>query len=170
MICSGNIGEHGIAVMSEREGISFETPVVSDVAPLNGLAAAVLSGCRDVHVMRDPTRGGAAAVLNEIAAASGVTIAIRERELPVEPAVAAACDMLGIDVLTAANEGKLIVICGGEAEEEALRALRGHARGRNSAVIGTVREHGGIDVVMETEVGGERVVEMPYGEDLPRIC
>jgi hydrogenase expression/formation protein HypE len=183
VIASGRLGEHGVAIMSEREGISFETPVVSDVAPLNGLVGAVLStgaassppqGGPDlraeIHVMRDPTRGGVASALNEIAEASGVTITLSERDLPVSPEVAAACDMLGLDVLSVANEGKVLVICPEPSAARVLEAARAHPLGREATVIGSVGETRGAGVVLKTAVGGERIVEMPYGEMLPRIC
>lgn len=170
VIASGRLGEHGVAVMSEREGIRFETPVVSDVAPLNGLVAAVLSTGAEIHVMRDPTRGGVASALNEIADASGVTISLSERDLPVSPPVAAACDMLGLDVLSVANEGKVLVICPEAGASAVLEACLAHPLGRDAAVVGTAGETRGVGVVLETAVGGERIVEMPYGEMLPRIC
>ena len=170
VIVSGGLGEHGIAVMSEREGISFETPVISDVAPLWGLVDAVLSTGADIHVMRDPTRGGAAASLNEIAGASGVTIALNEESLPVSAEVSAACDMLGLDVLSVANEGKVLVICPEAEADRVLSACRRHPLGDRACLIGSVGESRGVDLILETAFGGERVVEMPYGESLPRIC
>jgi len=170
VIASGRLGEHGVAVVSEREGISFETPVVSDAAPLNSLVDAILSTGAEIHAMRDPTRGGVASALNEIADASSVTITLSERDLPVPPEVAAACDMLGLDVLSVANEGKVLVICPGPCAAEILRAARAHPLGREAAVIGSVVEARGVGVVLKTAIGGERVVEMPYGEMLPRIC
>ena len=167
VIASGRLGEHGVAVMSEREGIRFETPVVSDVAPLSGLVDAVLSTCADIHVMRDPTRGGVASALNEIADASGVTITLSEADLPVAEAVAAACDMLGLEVLSVANEGKVLVICPEVSAGSVLEAARAHPRGCESAVIGSVGRTRGVGVILKTTIGGER---MPYGETLPRIC
>ena len=170
VIASGLLGEHGVAIMSEREGIRFETPVVSDAAPLNGLVDAVLSTGAEIHVMRDPTRGGVASAVNEIADASGVTIALSERDLPVSPAVAAACDMLGLEVLSVANEGKVIVICPEASAGPVLEAARAHPLGREAAVMGSVGETKGARVILTTTIGGERVVETPYGESLPRIC
>ncbi len=170
VIVNGALGEHGIAIMSEREGISFETPVVSDVAPLGGLIERIVATGAEMHVMRDPTRGGVASALNEIAESSGVTITLSERDVPVSPQVAAACDMLGLDVFSVANEGKVLVVCPKASAPQVLDAMRDHALGREAAVIGSVGEAKGVGVVLRTAIGGERVVEMPHGEMLPRIC
>jgi len=170
VIVNGPLGEHGIAVMSEREGIGFGTAVTSDVAPLGGLVRAVLSTGAEVHAMRDPTRGGVAAALNEIADASGVTIELSEEALPVTDGVASACDMLGLDVLSVANEGKVLVVCTEASAGAVLAACRADELGRGATVIGSVGERSGVGLVMRTRVGGERVVETPYGESLPRIC
>jgi hydrogenase expression/formation protein HypE len=170
VIASGLLGEHGVAIMSEREGISFETPVVSDAAPLNGLVEAALSTGAEVHLMRDPTRGGVASALNEIAEASGVTITLSEVDVPVSPVVAAACDMLGLDVLSVANEGKVLVVCPEASAPRVLDAMRSHPLGSEAKGIGRVGEPRGAGLVLKTAVGGERIVEMPYGEALPRIC
>lgn len=170
VIVSGLIGVHGIAIMSVREGISFGTEVVSDCAPLNGLVAAMLAVTRDVHVLRDPTRGGVATSLNEIAKAAGVGIALTERDLPVPETVANACSFLGLDPLYVANEGKLLAIVGRDDAEEMLAAVRAHPLGTDAAIIGEcVDEHPGM-VVTRTAFGATRVVDTPIGEQLPRIC
>ena len=170
VIASGYLGEHGVALMSQREGIGFETPVVSDVAPLGALVEGVLSTGAEVHAMRDPTRGGVASALNEIAEASRVTISLSEADLPVSPAVAGACEILGLDVLTVANEGKVLAICPAAAAGAVLAAMRVHPLGREARAIGVVGERRSAPVLLRTAVGGERIVEMPYGEELPRIC
>ena len=170
VIVNGPLGEHGVAVVSEREGLAFETPVVSDVAPLWGLVERVLEATTDLHVMRDPTRGGLAGVLNELADAAEVTVVLSEDDLPVSPPVAAACDMLGFDVLSVANEGKMVVICPEGAAGAVLDAMRSHPLGRAAVAVGRVEARRGVGVVMRTRLGGERVVDAPYGEELPRIC
>lgn len=170
IIVSGTIGDHGIAIMSVREGIEFETVLESDSAPLSGLAKAILGASTRVRAMRDPTRGGVSSTLNELAMASGVGVAIREEALPIRPEVRAACEMLGLDPMYVANEGKLIAVVPAEEAEQALAAMRGHPLGKNAAIIGDVTdEHAGM-VVMRSVVGGERVVTMLAGEQLPRIC
>jgi len=170
VIVSGLIGVHGIAIMSVREGISFGTEVVSDCAPLNGLVAAMLAVARDVHVLRDPTRGGVATSLNEIAKAAGVGIELIERDLPIPETVANACSFLGLDPLYVANEGKLLAIVARDEAEEVLAAMRAHPLGGDAAVIGEcVPAHPGM-VVTRTAFGATRVVDTPIGEQLPRIC
>ncbi|MCO6443056.1 MAG: hydrogenase expression/formation protein HypE [Anaerolineae bacterium] len=170
VIVSGSLGDHGMAVMSVREGLAFETQVVSDSAPLNGLVAALLNVTPRIHVLRDPTRGGAASSLNEIAKASQIGIVLDERAIPVRPAVRAACELLGMDPLYVANEGKLIAILPREDADAALTALRAHPLGTEAAIIGQVVErHPGV-VVAKTGIGGTRVVDMQIGEQLPRIC
>ncbi len=170
VLLSGTVGDHGIAVLSKREGLTFETDLVSDSANLNWLVAALLAVAPDVHCLRDPTRGGLAAALNELAEASTVGIEIEESAVPVRPAVAAACEMMGFDPLTVANEGKMVVFVRPEEAEAALEALRAHALGENAAHIGVVtEEHPGM-VLARTGIGGRRVVDMPLGELLPRIC
>jgi hydrogenase expression/formation protein HypE len=170
VLVSGYVGDHGIAVLSQREGLSFETELVSDSAALNGLVEELLAIAPHTHCLRDPTRGGVAAALNEIAGASGVGIEIDERAVPVRPAVSAACEMLGFDPLTVANEGKLIAFVPAEEADAALVALRGHPLGRDAARVGAVvAEHPGV-VLARTGIGGRRVVDMPLGELLPRIC
>ncbi|MCK6576964.1 MAG: hydrogenase expression/formation protein HypE [Anaerolineae bacterium] len=170
VLVSGTMGDHGIAIMSVREGLGFEAEIVSDTAPLHGLVAALLGVTRDIHVLRDATRGGLAAVLNELAAASRVGITFEEQRVPVKPAVHAACEMLGMDPLYVANEGKLVAILPAEHAEAALAALRAHPLGRDAAIIGQVVEsHPGM-VLARTGIGATRVVDLPAGELLPRIC
>jgi hydrogenase expression/formation protein HypE len=170
VLLSGTVGDHGIAVLSRREGLAFETELVSDSAPLNGLVEALLEAAPHTHCLRDPTRGGLAAVLNELAAASRVGVEIEEAAVPVCPAVVAACEMLGFDPLTVANEGKLIAFVPPEEAEAALAALRVHALGQEAARIGAITgEHPGM-VLARTGIGGRRVLDMPLGELLPRIC
>lgn len=171
VLVSGTLGDHGVAVLSQRESLSFATDVVSDTAALHTLVAAVLQAGRDgVHVMRDPTRGGLATTLNEIAQQSGVGMLLRERDLPVQPQVAAACELLGLDPLYIANEGKLVVICRGDVGGAVLAALRAHPLGRQAACVGEVVESAHGFVQMQTALGGRRVVDWLSGEPLPRIC
>jgi hydrogenase expression/formation protein HypE len=170
VIISGDIGVHGIAVMRVREGLEFETTVTSDSAPLHGLVAAMLATGADVHVLRDPTRGGVAASLNEIAHTAKVGIALDERALPIPASVADACSLLGLDPLQVANEGKLLAFVPAAAASSVLAAMQAHPLGAGATVIGAcVAEHPGM-VVARTALGGNRVVNMPIGEQLPRIC
>lgn len=170
VLLSGTVGDHGIAVLSQREGLAFETGLVSDSAPLNGLVETLLEAAPHTHCLRDPTRGGLAAALNELAETSRAGIEIEEGAVPVRPAVAAACEMLGFDPLTVANEGKLVAIVPHEEAESALEALRAHPLGQEAARVGVVtEEHPGM-VLARTPIGGRRVVDMPLGELLPRIC
>ncbi|MFC7278378.1 hydrogenase expression/formation protein HypE [Paractinoplanes rhizophilus] len=170
VIISGDIGVHGVAVMSVRSGLEFETTVSSDTAPLHGLVAAMLATGADVHVLRDPTRGGVAASLNEIARAAKVGVALDETSLPIPASVADACSLLGLDPLQVANEGKLLAFVPSESAEAVLDAMRAHPYGGGARVIGRcVAEHPGM-VVTRTALGGTRVVNMPIGEQLPRIC
>ncbi|MFZ2362121.1 MAG: hydrogenase expression/formation protein HypE [Anaerolineae bacterium] len=171
VLLSGAIAVHGIAIMSVREGLAFETELSSDSAPLHRLTAAMLAvGGDAIHVLRDPTRGGLAASLKEIAQAARVGIAYEERKLPVPPAVAAACDMLGMDPVYVANEGKLVALVAPAAAETILAAMRRHPLGAEAAIIGHVTEqHPGV-VVARTSIGGTRIVDMQVGEQLPRIC
>ncbi len=169
VLITGDVGRHGIAVVSRREGIGFRTEVRSDVAPLAGLVARLLASGARVHVLRDPTRGGVAGALNEIAAQSGVEIGIDEARVPVEPAVSRACDLLGYDPLHVANEGCALVVVAAEDAGKALDALRSHPLGRRASPIGEVRA-GPARVVARTPLGGWRLVDEPEGELLPRIC
>ncbi len=170
VLVSGEIGTHGIAVLSVREGLEFDTVVKSDTAALHGMVDEMLSVTADLHCLRDPTRGGAAAALNEIAGASNVGIEIDEAAVPVQPAVRAACEMLGLDPFYIANEGKLIAILPAEHAEQVLARMRAHPLGQQATVIGRVTEsHPGL-VVARTGIGGRRVVDTLVGEQLPRIC
>lgn len=170
VIISGDIGVHGVAVLSCREGLEFSTTVTSDCAPLNGLVAAMIDSGADIHALRDPTRGGVAATLNEIAKAAGVGISLDERSLPVPGDVRDACGLLGLDPLYVANEGKLIAFVAPEDADRALAAMRVHPFGGRATVIGScVADHPGM-VVAHTALGGRRVVDLPIGEQLPRIC
>ena len=171
ILLSGTIGDHGIAVISSREGIDFRTPVISDSAPLNGLIGELISALGgDIHVLRDPTRGGLATVLSEICSQSSVGIEIRETDIPVREAVKGACELLGYYPLYLANEGKLVVVVAENAHEEALRIIRSHKYGREGGIIGKItNEHPG-KVVLKTATGGKRLVDKLSGEMLPRIC
>jgi hydrogenase expression/formation protein HypE len=170
VIVSGPIGLHGIAVMSVREGLEFGADIETDCAPLNGLVGSLLDSGADVHMMRDPTRGGVAATLNEIARSSRTGVEIVERDVPVPDDVRAACGFLGLDPLYVANEGKLVAFVAAEDADQALEVLRAHDLGHGAARIGTVVEaHPGV-VVARTPIGGTRVVDLPLAEQLPRIC
>ncbi|MFQ5568962.1 MAG: hydrogenase expression/formation protein HypE [Rhodothermales bacterium] len=171
VLLSGGIAEHGMAILSRREGLAFETSIQSDTAPLNGLIADILDiGGSDVHALRDPTRGGVAAALNEFASASKVGIRIKEDRIPVQPAVAGACAFLGLDPLYVANEGKLLAVVAPEQAEAVLHAMWAHPLGRDAVIIGdVVADHPGM-VSMRTAIGGWRIVDMLVGEQLPRIC
>ncbi|MBE3070286.1 MAG: hydrogenase expression/formation protein HypE [Planctomycetes bacterium] len=172
VLVSGTLADHGVAVMSRREGLAFEAAVTSDVAPLWPLAEVLLAASPHLRALKDPTRGGLAAAVNELAEAAGLGMRIEEARVPVRPAVAGACDVLGLDVLGVANEGKFVVIVPADEAEAALAAMRGHPLGREAARIGEVlpAPARGPRVTLRTRIGGERVLEMPYGEDLPRIC
>ncbi len=172
VLVSGTVADHGVAVMSRREGLAFTSAVVSDAAPLWPLAETLLAACPNLRVLKDPTRGGLAAALNELAEAAGVGIGVEETRVPVRPAVAGACEALGLDPLNVANEGKFVVVVASAEAEAALAAMRGHPLGRDAAEIGQIRPapDRGPRVTLRTRIGGERVLEMPYGEDLPRIC
>jgi len=170
VILSGTIGDHGVAVLSAREGLVFSDNLRSDVAPLNRMVAALIRAGCDVHTMRDPTRGGLATTLKEIASQSGIGIRIAEDQIPIRRDVAAACEMFGFDPLYVANEGKVVVFVGPEDAERALRAMRRTRYGRQAAIIGEVLTDPKARVVMKTRVGGTRVVDMLTGDMLPRIC
>ncbi len=169
VLLTGEVGRHGIAVLSRREGLGFDADVTSDVAPLSGLVAGMLDAGVDIHALRDPTRGGVAGALNEIAAQSAVEIVIEEGRVPVPRAVRAACDLLGYDPLEVANEGCAVVIVPPGHAERALEVLRAHPLGRRAARVGEVRSGPG-RVVARTELGALRFVDEPAGELLPRIC
>jgi len=170
VILSGPIGLHGIAIMSVREGLDFEVEIVSDTQPLNTLVAALVAACPDVHVLRDPTRGGLASALNEIAAASRVGVELREEAIPIPGPVRAACEMLGLDPLHVANEGKLVAIVPAAFAEAVLAAMRGVPEGVDAVEIGRVVGDHPSMVTMRTIVGSQRIVDMLVGEQLPRIC
>ena len=170
VLLSGPIGEHGMAIMSLRENLSFDAPIVSDTAALHGLIAALLDVVPGVHVLRDATRGGVAATLNEIARQSGVGIVLEERAIAVPPAVEAACELLGLDPLYVANEGKIVVVCRAEDAPAALTALRAHPQGPGAVQIGVVTADARGGVQMQTRFGGRRSVDWLSGEQLPRIC
>jgi len=182
VILSGTVGDHGMTIMSQREGLRFDSPLVSDCAPLNGLVAAILdalslppqswggAGGSAIHCLRDPTRGGLATALNEVAGKSGVGIEIEDRAVPVWDAVRAACELLGLDPLYVANEGKLVAFVAPEVADAVLAAMRAHEYGREAAIIGQVTtEHAG-RVVLRTALGARRILDMLVGEQLPRIC
>jgi hydrogenase expression/formation protein HypE len=170
VIVSGTLGDHGIAILAEREGLEFETRISSDSAPLHTLVARLLEATREVRCLRDPTRGGLSSTLNEIAGRSGVGMELEETRIPIREEVRGACEMLGLDPLYVANEGKLVAIVAPEAAEAALEALRAHPLGREARLIGRVtQEHRGM-VVMRTPLGTTRIVDMLAGDQLPRIC
>jgi hydrogenase expression/formation protein HypE len=172
VLLSGTIGDHGMTILTQREGLTFDSPLQSDCAPLNGLVASLLEavGSGRVHVLRDPTRGGLATTLNEIASASQVGIEIDEAAIPVREPVRAACELLGLDPLYVANEGKLVAIVEQSVASQALTALRQHPLGAEAALIGRLSgEHAG-RVVLRTPLGARRIVNMLMGEQLPRIC
>ena len=171
VLLSGTIGDHGIAILSKRQNLSFETDLVSDSAPLHGLVAAmVAAGGGDLRVMRDPTRGGLAATFNELAQQSKVGFRLSEAAVPVRPEVAAACELLGLDPLYVANEGKLVAIVAPRSAKAVLAAMRAHPLGRDAALIGEVVEDEHRFVQMATGFGGGRIVDWLAGEQLPRIC
>ncbi len=170
VLLSGTIGDHGMAVMSMREGLSFDAPIASDTAPLHGLVVAMLEACPDIRLLRDPTRGGVATSLNEIAVAAHVGIEIDESAIPVEPTVAAACEILGLDPMLVANEGKLLAVVPAATADALLAVMRAHEHGASAVAVGSVVADHPRRVVMRTALGGTRVVPMPIGEQLPRIC
>lgn len=170
VIVSGTIGDHGLAVLTSREQLSFTSKIQSDTAPLHGLVAVMLHESREIRVLRDPTRGGVATSVNEFARSAGLGIVLDEAALPVHPAVRGACEVLGLDPLTVANEGKLLAVVSPGDSERVLAAMRGHELGREAMVIGeVVDEHHGL-VALRTALGVKRVLEMPVAEQLPRIC
>jgi hydrogenase expression/formation protein HypE len=170
ILVSGTMGDHGVAIMSKRESLGFETEIRSDTAALHDLVAAMLEAVPGIHCLRDPTRGGLASTLNELAQQSGVGMQLREQAIPVRPEVAAACELLGLDPLNVANEGKLIAICPAAEAERLLAAMRAHPKGQDAAIIGEVFEDPHHFVQMETAFGGNRIVDWLAGEQLPRIC
>ena len=170
ILVSGTLGDHGMAIMAVRESLGFESPIVSDTAALHGLIDAMRASGADIHVLRDPTRGGLATTLNEIAKQSGVGMMLQEKDVPVKPAVSAACEFLGLDPLYVANEGKLVAICVEQDAEKLVAAMRAHPLGSEAAIIGRVHEDDHHFVQMTTGFGGKRIVDWLSGEQLPRIC
>jgi hydrogenase expression/formation protein HypE len=170
ILVSGTMGDHGVAVMSVREGLSFGTTLLSDTQSLHTLVAAMLDAVPGIHVLRDPTRGGLGATLNEIASQSGVGMRLVESAIPVRGAVRAACELLGLDPLYVANEGKLLAICPVDQADALLAAMRAHPLGRDAARIGNVVDDPNRFVQMTTALGGQRMVDWLSGEQLPRIC
>jgi len=170
ILVNGSIGDHGVAIMSSRENLEFETTIESDSAALHTLIADMVEAVPAIHCLRDPTRGGLATTLNELALQSGVGMILQEAGIPVKPAVSAACELLGLDPLYVANEGKLVCICPQEEAARLLEVMRAHPLGQESAIIGKVTEDEHGFVQMETGFGGSRVVDWLAGEQLPRIC
>ncbi|MDJ0782147.1 MAG: hydrogenase expression/formation protein HypE [Desulfosarcinaceae bacterium] len=170
ILISGTMADHGMTILTQREGLSFEGDLRSDTAALNHLVERMLAVCPDIHVLRDPTRGGVGTTLNEIAQQSQTGIRLREADLPVRPAVAGACELLGFDPLYVANEGKLLAFVPADAADAVLRAMQADINGRDASVIGTVVDDHPGRVYMKTRIGGERIVDMLTGEQLPRIC
>jgi hydrogenase expression/formation protein HypE len=170
VLVNGYIAEHGAAIMSVREDLGLETPLESDTQPLHGLVRAMLGACPDIHCVRDATRGGLASVLNEFAQSAEVGIRLDETAIPVSEPVKGVCEILGLDPLYFANEGKLVAVVPGDNAEAVLAAMREHPAGKHSAIIGRVEEKPAGTVVLDTGFGGERIVDMLVGEQLPRIC
>lgn len=171
VLLSGPVGEHGIAIMLARESLDIETEVRSDTAPLHTLVADLLTAAGEgIHCMKDPTRGGVATALNEMALGSEISIALDEEQIPIHPEVRGACEILGLDPLTIANEGKLLAIVAPEVAGKALAAMRAHPLGREAAIIGTVQAEPANMVFLRTDIGGLRVLDMLVGDPLPRIC
>ena len=170
IIVSGHIGDHGIAILSSRKGIEFETPVISDCAPLNLLVKDMLPFADAIHAMRDPTRGGLGTILNEIAIQSDTALTIHEDCIPIKEEVQSVCELLGLDPLYLANEGKLVAFVLRDRAEEVLSVMKKNPLGENACIIGEVAAEPSGKVIMETRVGGSRFIEMLVAEDLPRIC
>jgi hydrogenase expression/formation protein HypE len=171
IIINGSIGDHGMTIISQRQDIKFQSQMQSDCAPLADLTCELLENTSGIKFMRDPTRGGLAASLNEISRSSGLSIEIREVDIPIKPVVQAAADMLGFDVLTIANEGKFIAIVSPESVHDCLRICKNHPLGKEAKVIGEVCRSSDVPLVeIITQIGGKRIVQMPYGRELPRIC
>jgi hydrogenase expression/formation protein HypE len=170
ILVSGTMGDHGVAIMAHRAGLEFETTIVSDSAALNGLVADLVAAAPGIHVLRDPTRGGLAATLNEICHQSGVGMRLDETAIPIRPDVLGACELLGLDALNVANEGKLVAIAPAADRDRLLAAMRAHPLGADAMVIGEVIADHRRFVRMATRIGGERIVDWLAGEQLPRIC
>jgi len=170
VIINGHLGDHGTAILIARNQLGVECDVASDCQPLGGLVAAMIAACPDIHCLRDATRGGVATVLNEFAESSDIAIRIHESALPIREEVKGACEILGLDPLYLANEGKLVAIVPGDRADQVLSAMRAHPAGRDAAIIGEVTEAPAGVVVLHTLFGGQRIVDMLVGEQLPRIC
>ena len=171
ILINGTIGDHGMTIMSQREGMQFESPLKSDCACLADIVHSILNTGADVKFMRDPTRGGVAATTNEIATSSGHSLELTETALPIDPTVRAAANMLGFDLLNIANEGKVLLVTDADSADKVLQAMKQHPLGKNAAIIGTVAQKEEMPVVeLITTIGGRRIVQMPYGRELPRIC
>ncbi len=170
VIISGELGNHGVAILAERNGLTFDPPIKSDTRPLNSLVKAMYQATDKIRFMRDPTRGGLATTLKEAALESGLCIRIREQALPIPPPVKGACSLLGLDPLYVANEGILVAVVDPGVAERVVSAMRGHEHGKNAAVIGTVDKSAPGMVLLETAAGGSRIIDMLQGEMLPRIC
>jgi len=170
ILVNGFIGDHGVAILAARDDLELEVPIASDTQPLNGLVKALLAACPDVHCLRDATRGGIASVVNEIAEAAGVCIRLHEPSIPVREAVRGVSEILGLDPLYYANEGKLVAVLPSAHADAALAAMRAHPCGRDAALIGEVTAQPPGSVILQTSFGGERIVDMLVGEQLPRIC
>jgi hydrogenase expression/formation protein HypE len=170
IILNGTIGDHGAAIMKARENLGFDADIISDSAPLNGLIAEILKVSPDIHCMRDATRGGLGAILAEIAQSAMIRINISELDIPVNDNVRGICEILGLDPIFLANEGKMVLFCPAAEAGKVLAVMKGHEFGRNAAVIGNVGEKGQGRVVLRTSIGGERIVDLPTGELVPRIC
>ena len=171
IMINGTIGDHGMTIISQREELKFQSQLKSDCASLTGLICELLENTSGIKFMRDPTRGGLAATLNEIARSTALSVEIREIDIPVRPAVQAAADMLGFDVLTIANEGKFVAVVTPESTDDCLKICRNHPLGKEAKIIGEVVETRDVPLVeIETRIGGKRIVQMPYGRELPRIC
>lgn len=170
IIVNGTVGDHGAAILSSREDLGLQSPILSDSAPLNGLVKCILEASPRIHCMRDATRGGLGAILAEIADQRELELAVSEDMIPVKEEVRGVCEILGFDPLFLANEGKMVVFCGPDDADSVLGAMRGHEYGRDAVMIGTVHEKGRGRVVMNTIIGGERIIDLPAGELVPRIC
>jgi hydrogenase expression/formation protein HypE len=170
VLLSGPIGDHGVAILSAREGLQFSTALESDCAPLNGLVAKMIAASPEIRCLRDPTRGGLASTLNELARQSGVGIWVEERRIPVKEEVRGACELLGFEPWNLANEGKLVAVVSAEAAEAILNAMRAHPLGRDAVRIGEVRKEPPGKVLLRTSIGSTRILDMMVGEPLPRIC
>lgn len=170
VLLSGSIADHGITVLTQREGMNFDSPIVSDTAPLNHMVKRMLLVCEDIHVLRDPTRGGVGTALNEIAISSKVGIRIYENKIPVKDEVSGICELLGFDPLYIANEGKLLAFIEADSADEVLKTMRKDEFGKDACIIGEVISDNPGNVFMQTRIGGTRIVDMLTGEQLPRIC